>query len=283
MRKIILNLLVLMAFALNASAQNRTVTGKVTDEKGNPLSNVSVVIKGTNTGTTTNSDGFYSISLTPKAKMLVFSSVNMKLMEISIGSENLIDVTLAADDKSLQEVVVIGYEVKKKRDVAGATVSTKGKDIASRPVGSFAKAMQGEMAGVQVIANNGVPGGNVTVRIRGVGSINASTTPLFIVDGVQIVSGNSNSLNAGNGPETTLSSNLLNSINPNDIESIDVLKDPASASIYGAQAANGVVIITTKKGKNGKSKINFSNYFGFTNVIKKLDILNATPLAACAP
>ena len=268
--------MVLMAFVLSASAQDRTVTGKVTDDKGNPISNVSVVVKGTNKGTTTDSDGIYSISLTPKAKVLVFSSVNMKLMEIPVGSGSVIDVTLAPDDKSLQEVVVTGYEIKKKRDIAGATVSTKGKNIASRPVGSFAKAMQGEMAGVQVIANNGVPGGNVTVRIRGVGSINASTTPLFIVDGVQIVSGNSNSLNSGNGPETSLSSNLLNSINPNDIESIDVLKDPASASIYGAQAANGVVIITTKKGKNGKSKINFSNYVGYTNVIKKLDILNAT-------
>ena len=268
--------MVAIAFALNASAQNRTITGTVTDEKGNPVENASVLVKGTTIGTITKSKGIFLLNIPANAKTLVVSSVDMKPMEISIGSQTIIDVSLKSDDKSLQEVVVIGYEVKKKRDIAGATASTKGKDIASRPVGSFAKAMQGEMAGVQVIANNGVPGGNVTVRIRGVGSINASTTPLFIVDGVQIVSGNSNSLNSGNGPETSLSSNLLNSINPNDIESIDVLKDPASASIYGAQAANGVVIITTKKGRNGRSKVNFSNYFGYSTIIKKLEVLNAT-------
>lgn len=275
MRKLYLLLVGLLLFAATTFAQ-RTITGKVSDEKGNPVPNASVLVKGTTTGTSTKADGTYSLTVPATAKSLVISSVDMQLLEVSIGTQTYIASVLKEEDKSLQEVVVIGYETKRKRDIAGATSSVKGKDIAIRPVGSFARAMQGSMAGVQVVSNNGVPGGNVTVRIRGLGSITASNTPLYIVDGVQLVTGNTNALNAGNGPETTLSSNLLNAINPDDIETIDVLKDPASASIYGAQAANGVVIITTKKGKAGKSKINFNTYWGFTNNLKKLDVLTAT-------
>jgi TonB-linked SusC/RagA family outer membrane protein len=275
MRKIYFLLMSMVIFSQSLFAQ-KTVTGKVTDEKGSPLANVSVQIKGTTSGTTTKPDGSYSISVGPNARTLVFSYVDMIAQELMIGDLSSINVSLKPDERSLQEVVVTGYEVKRKRDIAGATAGTKGKDFANKPVGSFARGLEGLMPGVQVVSNNGVPGGNVTVRIRGLGSINASNTPLFIVDGVQMVSGNSNALNTGNGPEGPLSSNLLNSLNPDDIESIDVLKDPASASIYGAQAANGVVVITTKKGKQGKTRVNFSTYWGQSEIIKKLDVLTAT-------
>lgn len=260
-------------------AQNRTITGKVTDADGKPLSGASVKVRGAQSGVITDADGNYKLVVPATAKVLVVSSVGMEQQDITIGSGVIINASLKNADNNLEEVVVVGYETKKKKDIAGATASVKGKDIAARPVGSFARAMQGAMAGVQVVSNNGVPGGNVTVRIRGVGSINASSTPLYIVDGVQIVTGNSNSLGNGNGPEGLVYSNLLNAINPDDIESIDVLKDPASASIYGAQAANGVVIITTEKGRAGKSKINFNSYFGVSRVIKKLDVLTATEAA----
>lgn len=260
-------------------AQNRTITGKVTDADGKPLSGASVKVRGAQSGVITDADGNYKLVVPATAKVLQISSVGMEQQDVTIGAGAVINASLKVADNSLEEVVVVGYETKKKKDIAGATASVKGKDIAARPVGSFARAMQGAMAGVQVTSNNGVPGGNVTVRIRGVGSINASSTPLYIVDGVQIVTGNSNSLGNGNGPEGLVSSNLLNAINPDDIESIDVLKDPASASIYGAQAANGVVIITTKKGRAGKSKINFNSYFGVSRVIKKLDVLTATEAA----
>jgi TonB-linked SusC/RagA family outer membrane protein len=258
------------------TAQNKTITGKVTDADGKPVPGASVQVKGTKQGVSATDAGMFSINVPATATTLTISGVGLISQDVKIGSSNVINITLQAADKSLDEVVVIGYETRKKKDLAGATASVKGKEIADRPVGSFARAMVGQMAGVQVTSNNGVPGGNVTVRIRGVGSINASTTPLYIVDGIQMVSGNANSLSNGNGAEGLVSANLLNSINPDDIESIDVLKDPASASIYGAQAANGVVIITTKKGKAGKSKINFNNYFGSSQVIRKIDVLTAT-------
>ena len=276
MRKVVMLIMAIVLSISHLRAQQRTITGKVTDEKGFSIPNVSVTIKGTNTGTTTKPDGSFSLTIQSNAKILVFSYVDMITQEQAIGSESIINVSMKADERSLQEVVVTGYETKRKRDIAGATASVKGKDIAIRPVGSFARAMQGQMAGVQVVSNNGVPGGNVTVRIRGLGTVNASNSPLYIVDGVQIVSGNSNSLNTGNGPEGPLSSNLLNSLNPDDIETIDILKDPASASIYGAQAANGVVIITTKRGKQGKTKMNFNTYWGISRIIKRLDVLTAT-------
>jgi TonB-dependent starch-binding outer membrane protein SusC len=274
--------LVGMLLCMPLFSQNRSVSGKVTDDKGAPIANASIMVKGTNVGTTSDASGNFRIALPAGARVLVISSVGMSSQEISVGTQDSYNVSLASVDKDLEEVVVIGYEIKRKRDIAGATSSVKGGDIAIRPVGSFARAMQGQMSGVQVLSNNGIPGGNVTVRIRGVGSINAGTQPLYIVDGVQLVSGNANQLTSGNAGENTISSNLLNSINPDDIESIDVLKDPASASIYGAQAANGVVIITTKKGKQGKTKVSFTAYAGISRKIKKLEVTTANELAQLA-
>ena len=180
MRKVVMLIMAIVLSISHLRAQQRTITGKVTDEKGFSIPNVSVTIKGTNTGTTTKPDGSFSLTIQFNAKTLVFSYVDMITQEQAIGSESIINVSMKADERSLQEVVVTGYETKRKRDIAGATASVKGKDIAIRPVGSFARAMQGQMAGVQVVSNNGVPGGNVTVRIRGLGTVNASNAPLYL-------------------------------------------------------------------------------------------------------
>ena len=273
-------MMVAIAFVLNATAQDRTITGKVIDEKGIPIEGVSVIASDGRNGSKTSKEGNYSMFITKNVKSLLFSSVGYESQKIAISNLAIIDISLKATDSRLDEIVVVGYETKRKRDISAPMSSVKGSDIANKPVGAFTNALQGQMSGVQINSFNGVPGGAINVKVRGAASIAAgaggSVSPLYIIDGIQLVSGNTNGLGVGNGFESTTSSSLLNGINADDIESIDVLKDPATASIYGAQAANGVVIITTKKGKQGKSKINFSTYLGFSRVIKRLDVLDAT-------
>ncbi len=266
MRKLVSMMSLLLLCTLHVFAQDKTVTGKVTDEKdGSPLPGVSVTVKGTSTGTTTGADGSFKLSVPSTAKTLVFSFVNYSNVEVSIGNRASFNVSLASADKDLQEVVVVGYQQRKKRDEGGAISSVKGKEIANLPNASVDRALQGRAAGVLVQANNGIPGGAINVRIRGTGSYLAGNQPLYIVDGVQM-----NTSNDGNFTQN----NPLAFLNPNDIESIDVLKDAASAAIYGAQASNGVVLITTKKGKSGKTKFNFNAYLGSAQPIKKFDVLN---------
>ncbi len=273
-------MMVVIAFVLNAAAQDRTITGKVIDEKGLPIEGVSILASDGRTGAKTTSDGSYSMSISKNVKSLLFSSVGFESQKATISDLVNIDISLKATDTRLDEIVVVGYETKRKRDISAPMSSVKGSDIANKPVGAFTNALQGQMSGVQINSFNGVPGGAINVKVRGAASIAAgaggNVSPLYIIDGIQLVSQNTNGLGIGNGFEGTISSSLLNGINADDIESIDVLKDPATASIYGAQAANGVVIITTKKGKQGKSKINFSTYLGFSKVIKRLDVLDAT-------
>lgn len=267
MRKLGSVLLLLMMCVLHVAAQDKTVTGKVTDEKdGTPLAGVSVTVKGTNTGTTSNADGSFRLSIPSSAKTLVFSYVNYKNIEIAVGNRTSFNINLVSSEKDLQEVVVVGYQQRKKRDEGGAISSVKGKEIANLPNASVDRALQGRAPGVLVQANNGIPGGAINVRIRGTGSYLSGNQPLYIVDGVQ--------LNTRNDASFT-QSNPLAFLNPNDIESIDVLKDAASAAIYGSQASNGVVIITTKKGKAGKTKFNFNAYYGRADLIRKLPVLNS--------
>jgi TonB-linked SusC/RagA family outer membrane protein len=263
MRKLYLLLLGVLLFVTSAWAQ-RTITGTVTDEKGTPIPNVSVVVKGTSLGTTTKEDGTYSIVLPANAKTLLFSSVNTESIEITIGSESRINATLKSEERALQEVIVTGYQSVRKRDVASAISKINAGDIDNLPVANFAQAMQGRAAGVIVAAANGVPGGSLSVIIRGVGSISAGTVPLYVVDGIQ--------MNTDVGSIST-QNNPLNFLNPDDIESIEVLKDAAAASIYGARAANGVVLVTTKKGKIGKPKFTFNTYVGVSSPLKVLDVL----------
>lgn len=264
MRKSILLLLGVLFLSLQLFAQ-KTITGKVTDDKGLPITNASVLVKGTRVGTVTRADGTFTIDIPAGGRTLVISSVDMVEQEIEIGAQSSFSVSLKPSDKSLEEVVVTGYQTVRKRDVASAISKINAADIENLPVANFSQAMQGRAAGVAISAANGVPGGSLSVIIRGVGSINAGTTPLYVVDGVQLNT-NTGSISTQNNP--------LNFLNPDDIESIEVLKDAAAASIYGARAANGVILVTTKKGKVGKTKYSFNTYLGQSSPLRQVDVLN---------
>ena len=265
MRKILL--LGLMLFLVNAVAfsQGRVITGTVTStEDGLGVPGATVLVKGTTIGTATDIDGKYSINVPSGSNVLVFTFVGLTSQEVNIGNRSTINVALESDVTALNEVIVTGYGTQPKREVTGAVSSVKGDAIQNLPLQSFDRALQGRASGVQVRSSNGLPGGAVNIRIRGVGSVNAGNEPLFIVDGVQL----NNTSNA-----SFTQSNPLAFLNPNDIESMEILKDAASAAIYGSQAANGVVIITTKKGKQGKAKFEFNAFSGETQPMKFLDVL----------
>jgi TonB-dependent starch-binding outer membrane protein SusC len=271
MRKLLLLLVGCLLLCADLPAQNRVISGKVTDEKGSPIPNASVVVKGTATGTTTDANGNFQLTIpTSNARAIIVSAVGMTPQELALNNRETFDVMLRINERDMQEVVVVGYQQRRKRDEAGAISSVRGKDIENIPNPSLDKALQGRAAGVVVAANNGIPGGAINVRIRGLGSFLTGTQPLYVVDGVQ--------LNIRNDAGFT-QSNPLAFLNPNDIESIDILKDAASAAIYGAQASNGVVLITTKKGKAGKTKFQFNVYSGVAQPLRKLDILNAQEYA----
>ena len=263
MRKLVLFFCGLLLLIGQLTAQTRTVTGKVTDASGNPVPNASVMIKGTRTGTTTNVSGNFSLAVPTSATALVISGVGLAAQELTLTQSNSYTVNMKQEERGLEEVVVTGYQVRRKKDEAGAISTVSGKTIENLPNPTLDKALQGRASGVLVQANNGIPGGAVNVRIRGTGSFLAGTQPLWVVDGVQ--------LNTRSDANFT-QSNPLAFLNPNDIESIDILKDAASAAIYGAQASNGVVIVTTKKGKAGKTRFQFNSYWGQANPLKKLDV-----------
>ncbi|EOZ99627.1 TonB-dependent receptor [Indibacter alkaliphilus LW1] len=265
MRKILLLGLAFLMASATAFAQSRVVTGTVTSgEDGLPIPGASVVVKGTTTGTATDLDGNYSLNVPQGSNVLVYSFVGSETQEVNIGNRSQVNVVLQPDTRSLEEVIVTGYGTQPKREVTGAVSSVKGELIENLPMQSFDRALQGRAAGVQVRSANGLPGGAVNIRIRGVGSITAGNEPLFIVDGVQLN-------NQGNSSFTQ--DNPLAFLNPNDIESMEILKDAASAAIYGSQAANGVVIITTRKGKQGKARFEFNAFAGETQPMKFLDVL----------
>ena len=268
MRKFLLLLAGVLFFAAQVVAQSKTISGKVKDASGAPVPNASIVVKGTSVGTTTKTDGTFTITVPASTKALVISAVGLVEQEINVSNRTSVDVTLQSEDKNLTEVVVVGYQTLKKREVTAAIARVGGEEIRNLPMQSFDRAIQGRAAGVDIRSNNGLPGGAVNVRIRGVGSIAAGNDPLYIVDGVQV---NSGTVSLG---QTFTQTNPLAYLNPNDIESIEILKDAAAASIYGARAGNGVVIITTKKGKGGKTNITVNGYFGTTSPLKYLDILN---------
>jgi len=249
-----------------AFAQTRSIKGTVTSkEDGMGLPGANVQVKGTTTGTATDFNGTFTLSVPADAKTLVFSSVGYTTTEMPV--EDVVNVVLEPESKKIDEVVVIGYQVIKKKDLAGSVSSIKAGSIEKTPLPSFDKAIQGRASGIQVTANNGTPGGGVSVKIRGTGSIAAGTQPLYIIDGVTMFAGDPTSMST--------SGNALSSINPSDIETFDILKDAAAASIYGAQAANGVVIITTKKGKEGKTKIDFSISQGVSSRMKEIKVMNS--------
>ncbi len=266
MRKLFLLLCGFVFLAVQAQAQ-KTITGKVTDEKGNPIANVSVMVKGTTTGTATKADGTYSLAVPASARTLVFSYADMTPEEVTIGSQVVINSKLKAEDKSLSEVVVVGYGTQKKKDVTGTVATVKGAAVSNKPIQSFEQALGGRAAGVQITIPNGVLNNPPVIRIRGTNSLSLSSYPLIVVDGVPTFTGDASGSNAAG--------NALASINPNDIESIDIAKDAASSAIYGSRAANGVLFITTKKGKLGKARVTYDGWAGWTTVQRLPDVLNA--------
>ncbi len=259
-------LLLLTGFFTAVNAQI-TVTGTVTSaEDGEPIPGVSVAVRGTTIGTVTNIDGHYSIEVPSEESVLRFSFVGMIRRDIMVGNQRAIDVVLDPDVVGLDEVVVTGYGVQRRRDLTGSVASVRSQDIEGMPVTSLDRAIQGRAAGVQVTAGDGVPGGHVSVIIRGIGSF-SSNAPLYIVDGVEVHTGS-----LGGRSE---SENLLSAIDFNDIESIDILKDAAASAIYGARGAGGVVIITTKRGEaSEKTDFTFDIHRGYSEVIQFNPVMN---------
>jgi TonB-linked SusC/RagA family outer membrane protein len=245
------------------AAPKRNISGKVLDELGVGLPGVSIVLKGTQTGTTSNPDGDFQLEMpesTAPNTVLVFSFVGFKSQEIVLGNQTALIVNMVLEDKSLQEIVVIGYGQVKKSDLTGSVASIKSADINAYPATNLVQSLAGRAAGVYVSQNTGAPGSAISVRVRGTNSIQGSNEPLYVVDGFPY-SGNPTLLNNA------------------DIESIEVLKDASATAIYGSRGANGVVLISTKKGKTGKVTVDYDGYYGVQTVRKKLDLMNATEYA----
>lgn len=259
MKKLLQSVFVLLFVAGAAMAQDRTITGKVTGESDKlPIPGVTVKIPGAVGGAITDAGGNYSISVTSNAKTLRFSSVGYITQIITIGTSSRVNVILQSDAKALQDVIVVGYGTAKKESFTGSASVVKSDVLENRPVSSFDKALQGAAAGVTVTSTSGQPGAASQVRIRGIGSISANATPLYVIDGIPINSGNLSQIVADQRTNPTSESDILSTINPNDIATVTILKDASAASIYGSRAANGVILITTKKGLNGKTKFNLT-------------------------
>ncbi len=260
-----------------------TVNGTVSDENNDPIPGATILVKGTTTGTISDIEGQYSIEAQEDAT-LVISYVGYLLQEIPVNGRSVIDISLRLDIRSLQEVIVIGYGSVQKSDITGAVSSLKGDDLNKGANASVDQLISGRASGVMVTQTSSEPGGGMSIRIRGASSINAQNEPLYVIDGVAM--DNSSLLSASSADATSsengaafLSINVnpknpLNSLNPNDIESIEILKDASATAIYGSRGANGVVLITTKKGSMGKARVNYDFYSGVQTVAKKLDVLS---------
>jgi len=252
-KKFTLFILCLLGSLSMAIAQDITIRGEVKDKQGLPLPGVSVQVKGTTRGAVTNNDGAYTLSA-PANSTLTFSFIGYKQVEQVAGTRTSINVVLTDDNNQLNEVVVVGYGTQTKKDLTTAVVSVSSKDIENQPVTNPLQAIQGKAAGVQISSQSGKPGSGVAVSIRGNTSITASNSPLYVIDGV--------------------TARDANFINPSDIENITILKDASAAAIYGSSGANGVILITTKKGTAGKTSVAFNAFTGFSNFWKKADVLN---------
>ncbi len=255
-------MLLFLVVAQLGFSQGKTVTGTVTDSKdGTPVANASVTIKGTNRGTTTDPNGVFRIAVDNNSAVLVISSVGFNRQEVTVGALADLSVSLVASQNNLNEVVVVGYGTQRKRDLTGAVATVSSKDFVKGAIQTPEQLISGKVAGVQITSNNGAAGSGSRIRIRGGASLVASNDPLVVIDGLPVDNGNALSL-----------------INPNDIETFTILKDPSAAAIYGSRASNGVIIITTKKGKKGKIRLNFSAQGFVQTPIKKADVFNADEL-----
>ena len=272
LRAILLPVVMLFAFQVTI-AQDKTVTGKVTDSKdGSPVAGASVTVKGINVGTSTASDGSFRLSVPSNATALIISSVGFGTKEATISDVMSVSLVSSAGS-SLNEVVVTGYGTTRKKDLTGAVTSVKSKDFNQGLFNAPDQLIQGKVAGVQVLSNSGAPGGAASISIRGISSIRAGNQPLIVVDGVPL-SGGTTAPNNSTPLGSTPSDNPLNFINPSDIASMDVLKDASATAIFGSRGANGVIMITTKKGQSGAPQIEFNTSIGSASLLRKIDVLD---------
>ena len=236
-----------------ASFAQQKVSGHVTDATGEPLIGVSVTIKGTSTGTVTDFEGNYTLPSVTSSTQIQFSYIGYLTKNITVGNKSTIDVTMEEDNAALDEVVVIGYQTVRRRDLTGSVASVSGKTIASAPVADLSQALQGKLAGVNIVSQDGRPDATISIRVRGGGSISQSNEPLILIDGI-----------AGS----------MSDIPADQVESIDVLKDASSTAIYGARGANGVILVTTKGAKEGRVSVSYNGYAKFNTPTKYLEALS---------
>lgn len=267
-----------LLLALSPAWAQTVLTGTVTDAtSGETLAGASVQFKGTNAGTSTDASGQFRITVPANqtSPMLVFSFIGYQPLEQVVGNRTVINVKLTGSDNALSEIVVVGYGVQNRRDITTAIGSVRARDLANQPVVSFDNALAAKIAGVQVTQTSGAPGAALQVRVRGTGSISAGLDPLYVIDGVPLSRDTKFATGSTNTQFPDNPINVLSTINTDDIESIEVLKDASAAAIYGSRGSNGVVLLTTKRGKEGKTTINYDSFVGFQQVTKKLDLLNA--------
>lgn len=248
------------------SGEKKKISGTVVDENGTPIIGASVQIKGEAQGTITDFDGKFVLSDVPEKSLLTISYIGYLTIDIAVTDEKLSKITMIEDSKLIDEVVVVGYGSMRKQDVTTSIARVGGKDLKDMPVTGFDQAIVGKMAGVQVTQTSGKPNSGATIRVRGTGTITAGAEPLYVVDGVPL----------------ERASSALETVDMNDVESIEILKDASSAAIYGSRGANGVVMITTKKGASGKAKVSYNGSVGFQTLSKKIDMLDAYEFAAFA-
>ena len=248
-------------------AQVTLLKGKVTSETGSPIEGVSIVTRSSGKGVATNSVGEFTLNVSPK-DVLVFSATGYTTKEIKLRGETNLAVTLIVSQKELGEVIVVGYGTRKEKSITGSIASVKAADLRVTPIANLAQGLQGRVAGLDMRQNSGTPGGNISIKIRGTNSINGTSEPLYVIDGIQI-----------SGTSGINAANPLSQINPSDIESVEVLKDAGATAIYGARGANGVILITTKRGKDGITHVSYDSYIGQQETTKKMAVLNASEFA----
>jgi TonB-dependent starch-binding outer membrane protein SusC len=257
---------------------SQLVKGIITDENNQPLPGVNILVKGTTNGTTTDAEGKFSINVADANAVLVISFIGYATQEVGAGNRTEIMVLLVPDVKALQEVVVIGYGTVKKADLTGSVSSLGSDDFNKGITTAPQQLMQGKISGVNISLNSGEPGANATVLIRGGTSISASNRPLYVIDGIPVDYNESNYITANQDRMSPFANNPLNLLNPSDIKSIDVLKDASATAIYGSRGANGVILITTKQGKLGRSVLEYDSYVSVSSIRKKIDMLTANEL-----
>lgn len=261
------------AFCSTLMLAQNTVTGTVTSsDDGKPISFANVQVKGSMTGVYTDDNGKYSIDV-PAGGTLIFSSMGFVDQEIAVGGKAVINVVLQPDAIALDETIVVAYGTAKKGTYTGAAAVVKADAIKDVPTTSFENALNGKVAGMQIASNSGQAGSSSSIRIRGIGSMNASNEPLYVIDGVPVISGSQGQM----GDYIYTSNNVMSTLNPSDIENITILKDAAASALYGSRAANGVIVITTKRGKMGKPTINFKATVGFTPSFATPNLEAASP------